>query len=52
MSIFIALLAFDEATMINNSKIAILVASLLAGTIGFLFLHLTLDKGMVNEDAE
>ena len=52
MSIFISLLAFDNATMVNNSKIAILVASFLAGTIGFLFLHLTLDKGMVNEDAE
>lgn len=42
MSIFIALLAFDNADIINNSKIAILIASLLAGTIGFIFLKLTL----------
>jgi NhaA family Na+:H+ antiporter len=42
MSIFIALLAFDNELMINNSKIAIMIASSLAGTIGFLFLKLTL----------
>ena len=42
MSIFITLLAFDNADTINNSKIAILIASLIAGTIGFIFLKLTL----------
>lgn len=42
MSIFITLLAFDNADLVNNSKIAILIASLIAGTIGFLWLRLTL----------
>jgi NhaA family Na+:H+ antiporter len=38
MSIFIANLAFDDYEIIQNSKIAILAASLLAGLIGFLCL--------------
>lgn len=42
MSIFVTLLAFDNADIINNSKIAILIASLIAATIGFTFLKLTL----------
>ena len=41
MSIFITNLAFSEnAAMINASKMAILIASLTAGTIGFLWLTL------------
>lgn len=39
MSIFITLLAFDDLTYINNSKIAILTASLLSGIIGFVILR-------------
>ena len=42
MSIFITLLAFDNTDIINNSKIAILIGSLIAGIIGFTFLKLTL----------
>lgn len=44
MSIFITLLAFgnDGEEVINFSKIAILVASFIAGTIGFICLKLTL----------
>ena len=42
MSIFITLLAFDDFTIINNSKITILVASLLSGIIGFFILKITL----------
>jgi NhaA family Na+:H+ antiporter len=38
MSIFITLLAFDQAHFIDNSKIAILVASLLSGISGFIIL--------------
>lgn len=38
MSIFITLLAFDDASIINNAKLVILIASLLAGLIGFLSL--------------
>ena len=44
MSIFITLLAFENADIINNSKIAILMASLIAGVIGFLWLRFTLSK--------
>lgn len=44
MSIFITLLAFknDGEEVINYSKIAILIASFIAGTIGFLWLNFTL----------
>ena len=42
MSIFITLLAFNDFTIINNSKITILVASLLSGVIGFFILKITL----------
>lgn len=44
MSIFITLLAFDDQDVINHSKIAILIASLLAGSIGFVVLKLSLKK--------
>ena len=44
MSIFIRLLAFENADIVNNSKIAILIASLIAGAIGFLLLRFTLSK--------
>ena len=44
MSIFVTLLAFDDFTIINNSKITILVASLLSGVIGFFILKITLKK--------
>lgn len=38
MSIFITILAFDNKEIVNNSKIAILIASLIAGTLGFKWL--------------
>jgi NhaA family Na+:H+ antiporter len=44
MSIFITLLAFNDVTIIDHSKIAILVASAIAGMIGFVALRLTLKK--------
>ena len=44
MSIFITLLAFNDFTIINKSKITILVASLLSGVIGFFILKITLKK--------
>jgi len=40
MSIFITLLAFERDSTIINSKIAILMSSLLAGTIGFFLLKM------------
>lgn len=44
MSIFITLLAYNDPELINNSKIAILVASVVAGFIGFIWLRATLKK--------
>jgi len=38
MSIFIALLAFEDNIIINNSKLVILLSSLLAGIVGYTFL--------------
>jgi len=49
MSIFITLLAFDNADIVNNSKIAILIASIIAGTIGFVWLRLTLKTQIEND---
>jgi NhaA family Na+:H+ antiporter len=39
MSIFITLLAFDQSEVINTSKMAILIASLISGILGFTFLR-------------
>ncbi|PJA09376.1 MAG: Na(+)/H(+) antiporter NhaA, partial [Flavobacteriales bacterium CG_4_10_14_0_2_um_filter_32_8] len=50
MSIFIALLAFDNADIINNSKIAIIIASIIAGAIGFIFLMMTLKTPIENDE--
>lgn len=44
MSIFITLLAFDNETIINNSKLVILLSSLTAGLLGFISLRQTLSK--------
>ena len=44
MFIFVTLLAFDNETIINNSKLVILISSLVAGILGFAFLKLTLTK--------
>lgn len=45
MSIFITLLAYDDPEIINHSKIAILVASCVAGAVGYFWLRVTLKKG-------
>ena len=42
MSIFIALLAFDNQAIINNSKLMILISSLIAGLIGYFTLKVSL----------
>lgn len=44
MSIFITLLAFNDAQIITEAKVAILVASLLAGSIGYMLLSLFLKE--------
>lgn len=49
MSIFIGLLAFDDITMINTAKIAILISSLIAGLLGYFCLNVVLkDKNGVS----
>jgi NhaA family Na+:H+ antiporter len=42
MSIFITLLAFENSDVINGAKIAILIASFIAGLVGYFWLKLTL----------
>ncbi len=49
MSIFITLLAFDNTDIVSSSKIAILIASFIAGTIGFILLNLTLKMRVEND---
>lgn len=44
MSIFITLLAFTDAEVINNAKLYIIIASLLAGILGLFFLKNVLKK--------
>ena len=44
MSIFITLLAFKDAAVIDHSRMAILVASFLAGCIGLVWLRVALKK--------
>lgn len=44
MSIFITVLAFDNETIVNNSKLVILISSLTAGILGFLTLRIILKK--------
>lgn len=46
MSIFVTLLAFDDATIINNAKFIILLSSLTAGIIGFLSLKFILKRDL------
>jgi len=50
MSIFITQLAFDNAILINSSKIAVLLASVLSSTIGYIFLKLTLKSKIEDDD--
>lgn len=44
MSIFITLLAFEDSAVIDHSRMAILVASFLAGSIGLIWLRIVLKK--------
>jgi NhaA family Na+:H+ antiporter len=50
MSIFITLLAFEDGNIINNSKLVILISSLVAGAIGFSLLKLTLTNRYVENE--
>jgi NhaA family Na+:H+ antiporter len=44
MSIFITLLAFTDPVVINTSKIAIIIGSILSAIVGFIALRITLRK--------
>jgi NhaA family Na+:H+ antiporter len=44
MSIFITLLAYTDVVMITESKISILLASLVSGILGYTWLHNLLKK--------
>lgn len=44
MSIFITMLAFNDAAIVNSAKIAILIGSVIAGIAGLLWLRLSLKK--------
>ncbi|OGU57535.1 MAG: Na+/H+ antiporter NhaA [Ignavibacteria bacterium GWF2_33_9] len=50
MSIFITLLAFEDIQLIDNSKVAILVASAIAGITGLAILFMTLKKKYTLEE--
>ncbi len=53
VSLFITNLAFDQQSIIDESKIGILFASVLAGVIGLIFLHLgTKTKESTKEDTK
>lgn len=45
MSIFVTILAFNDHTIINDSKFAILISSLLAGLIGYIWLKTSFKRG-------
>jgi NhaA family Na+:H+ antiporter len=44
MSIFITLLAYDQPDLITQSKIAVLIASLASGTLGYLWLRKVISR--------
>jgi NhaA family Na+:H+ antiporter len=50
MSIFITLLAFDDVLMINQAKIAVMIASLVAGFIGYVWLKASLKTIFIEEE--
>ncbi len=49
MSIFITILAFEDQITIDNSKIVIMIASVIAGLLGFLYLKYTLPAKIKKE---
>lgn len=52
MSIFITLLAFEDAQVITGAKIAVLLASLIAGLTGYFWLRVTLPTEAIIPDSE
>lgn len=52
MSIFITLLAFNDAHHINESKLMILLASLISGLVGYIWLNYILPKKRKHQDGD
>ena len=52
MAIFITMLAFDDASIINNAKLVILISSFVAGLIGFLILKKSLNVEVKENEEE
>jgi len=50
MSIFITLLAYDNSTVVDQAKVAILVSSLVAAIIGLFLLNTTLKKDVSSNE--
>ena len=50
MSIFITLLAFDDGIVISDSKLTIMISSVVAAIIGLIWLKMTLKTPAVEED--
>lgn len=50
MSIFITLLAFEDIALINQSKIAVMLSSLVAGIVGFIWLKSVLRTPVTEEE--
>jgi NhaA family Na+:H+ antiporter len=48
MSIFISELSFQDAAMVDDAKIAIFLASIVAAVLGFVILQLVLPKARAN----
>jgi NhaA family Na+:H+ antiporter len=51
MSIFVSGLAFDDATLITESKLGILVASVVAGLAGYLLLRSSTDGSEASSES-
>lgn len=49
MSIFITLLSFDSLPLISGTKVAILLASLLSGILGYVWLSMVLPRGDIQK---
>lgn len=52
MSIFITLLAFDDALHINNAKFSIIVSSTIAAILGFIYLKIVIASHRPQEEIE
>jgi Na+/H+ antiporter NhaA len=52
MSLFVGSLAFRNKPLLAQAKLAILLASLIAGPGGFLILHLAGSEGLPSQESQ